>query len=232
MTSQVRIVIADDHAIVRAGLRALVEAQPGFAVVAEAADGLEAWRRCRDLQPDILLLDLSMPRLDGAGAAERIVRDCPGVRILVLTMHEETSYVTRLLGLGVAGYLLKRTAPNELIHAIRALAAGGHYVDSSLAAVAWPRREHATHAVVETARSDSFTQNGAGTAMLTDGELAVLRCVARGFSNSEIAAALGVPIQEAEAHKAEGMAKLGLRGRAALVRYAAGNGWLDRDGES
>ena len=118
----VRVVIADDHAVVREGLRALVDAQPGLRVVGEAADGQEAWLLACELKPDVLLLDVSMPGVGGTDAAERIAKDCPGVRVLVLTMHEERGYVTRLLRAGAAGYLLKHTASAELVRAIRTVA--------------------------------------------------------------------------------------------------------------
>jgi DNA-binding NarL/FixJ family response regulator len=129
----IRVVIADDHGVVRDGLRALVEAQPGLQVVGEAADGHEAWRRACELKPDVLVLDLSMPVASGADAATRIRRDCPNVRIVALTMHEERGYVARLLKAGAVGYVLKRTASSELVRAIRAVAAGGSYIDPSLA---------------------------------------------------------------------------------------------------
>jgi DNA-binding NarL/FixJ family response regulator len=206
----VRVVIADDHAVVREGLRALVDAQPGLRVVGEAGDGQQAWQCARALGPDVLLLDLSMPGVGGAEAAERVARDCPGVRVLVLTMHEERGYVTRLLRLGVAGYVLKRTASAELVRAIRTVAGGGTYVDPSLAGAL----------LVEPAA------RGAGTADLTGREAEVLRLVARGHSNKEIAAALEISVKTVETHKANGMAKLGVTTRAALVRFALAEGWL------
>ena len=201
----IRVVIADDHAVVRDGLRALVAAQPGLEVVGEAADGQEAWLRACELKPDVLLLDLSMPGVGGADAAERITKDCPTVRVLALTMHEERGYVTRLLRAGAAGYVLKRTASAELVRAIRAVAAGGTYVDPSLAASDAVRRV------------DELT--------VREGE--VLRLVARGHSNKEIAAALEISVKTVETHKANGMAKLGVTNRAALLRFAMGEGWLE-----
>ncbi|MDF1506020.1 response regulator transcription factor, partial [Roseisolibacter sp. H3M3-2] len=129
----IRLVIADDHAIVRDGLRALFEVQPGFTVVGEAADGQEAWLRACELRPDVVLLDLSMPGVGGVDAAERIARDCPTVRVLALSMHEERGYVTRLLRAGATGYVSKRSASADLVRAIRTVAAGGTYVDPSLA---------------------------------------------------------------------------------------------------
>jgi DNA-binding NarL/FixJ family response regulator len=219
----IRIVIADDHTIVRDGLRALVEAQPGLLVVGEAADGHEAWLRACELQPDVLLLDLSMPPVGGADAAERIARDCPRVRLLALTMHEERGYVTRLLRAGAAGYLLKRTAAAELVRAIRTVAAGGTYVDPSLAGALLTEPSPRAG---RNARSDA-----APVADLTRREREVLRLVARGHSNKEIAAALEISVKTVETHKANAMAKLGLGSRAALVRFAMDEAWF-ADGHS
>ena len=213
----IRVVIADDHAIVRDGLRALVEAQPGIEVVGEAADGEEAWRRAVDLQPDVLLLDLSMPGAGGAEAAERVVRDCPRVRIVALTMHEERGYVTRLLRAGAAGYVVKRSATAELVRAIRVVAAGGTYVDPSLAGALLSQPSHGTNGA---ASADGRAAEPTGR----EGE--VLRLVVRGHSNKEIALALEISVKTVEAHKANGMAKLGLGSRAALVRFALEAGWL------
>jgi DNA-binding NarL/FixJ family response regulator len=216
----IRVVIADDHAVVRDGLRALVDAQPGLEVVGEASDGEQAWQRACELSPDVLLLDLSMPRVSGTDAAERIARDFPQVRVLVLTMHEERGYVTRLLRAGVSGYLLKRTASAELVRAIHAVAAGDSYVDPSLA---WALL--ADPATKSVRRADAMRESGA-LAELTAREAEVLRLVARGHTNKEIAASLEVRVKTVETHKANGMAKLGLTGRAALVRFAMDEGWL------
>jgi len=217
----IRVVIADDHGVVRDGLRALIEAQPGLAVVGEAADGEEAHRRARELEPDVLLLDLSMPGGGGVEAAERVARDCRRVRVLVLTMHEERGYVNRVLRAGAAGYVLKRTPAAELVRAIRAVAAGGTYVDPSLAGalLAEPTRATSPGAATPAAR-------GARQGELTPRELEVLRLVARGYSNKDVGAALEISVKTVETHKANAMAKLGLAGRAALVRFALDQGWL------
>jgi DNA-binding NarL/FixJ family response regulator len=219
---EIRVVIADDHAVVRDGLRALVEAQPGLSVIGEAADGDEAWQRACSLRPDVLLLDLSMPGAGGAEAAERITRDCPAVRVLALTMHEERGYVARLLRAGAAGYVLKRTASAELVRAIRTVAAGGTYVDPSLAGAL----------LAEQAQRAARAPGAAGSERvgvlrdLTARENEVLRLVALGHSNKEMAATLEVSVKTIETHKANGMAKLGLKSRAGLVRFAMEEGWL------
>jgi DNA-binding NarL/FixJ family response regulator len=214
----IRVVIADDHAIVRDGLRSFISAQPGFEVVGEAADGDEAWQHACELLPDVIVMDLSMPRVGGADAAERIARDCPQVRILALSMHEERGYVTRLLRAGAAGYVLKRTAGAELVRAIRAVAAGGTYVDPSLAGALLthpPRPTRGTSAELSAAAAE-----------LTPREGEVLRLVARGHNNKEIAATLAISVKTVETHKANGMTKLGLGTRAALVHFATTEGWL------
>ena len=217
--SVIRVVIADDHAIVRDGLRALVEAQPGIAVVGEAADGHEAWQRSCELRPDVLVLDLSMPVLGGTEAAERIAKDCPTVRVLALTMHEERGYVSQLLRAGAAGYVLKRTASAELVRAIRAVASGDTYVDPSLAGGLLADPPRWPHRTVTATR-------GTPPPELSAREAEVLRLVARGHTNKEIAAALAIGVKTVETHKANGMTKLGLTSRAALVRFGLEVGWL------
>ena len=209
----IRIVIADDHSVVREGLRTLVESHPGLAVVGEAATGHEAYRLACELLPKVLLLDISMPG-GGLETAERIARECPAVRVVALTMHEERGYVLRLLRAGAAGYVPKRAASAEVIRAIRMVAAGGTYVDASLAGdlLATPaRRPGAT---------------GDPKAELTTREAEVLRLVARGYTNREIGEALEIGVKTVETHKANGMTKLGIRSRAALVHYAITEHWL------
>lgn len=210
----IRILIADDHSVVREGLRSLVESHPGLAVVGEAATGQEAYRLACELLPKVLLLDISMPG-GGLETAERITRDCPAVRVLALTMHEERGYVLRLLRAGAAGYVPKRAASADVIRAIRAVAAGGTYVDASLAGdlLTTPARR------VSPATPDSKAE-------LTAREQEVLRLVARGYTNREIGDALEIGVKTVETHKANGMAKLGIRSRAALVHYAIGEHWL------
>ena len=218
-SSPITVVIADDHAVVRDGLRALVEAQPGLKVIGEAANGHEAWRQACDLMPNVVLLDVSMPGTGGTEAAQRIATDCPSVRVLALTMHEERGYVARLLRAGAAGYVLKRSAAAELVRAIRAVAAGERYVDPSLAGALLGDQS--------TGRSERLTTRRAGIGDLTTREAEVLRLVARGHSNKEISTALEISVKTVETHKANGMAKLGLTNRAALVRFAMEEGWLE-----
>jgi DNA-binding NarL/FixJ family response regulator len=216
VSTTIRIVVADDHAIVRDGLRALIETQPDLAVIGEAANGQEAWQRACDLGPDVLLLDVSMPGVGGADAAVRIARDCPAVHVIALTMHEERGYVTRLLRSGVAGYVLKRTASAELVRAIRAVAAGGVYIDPSLAGAL----------LGQASRSPRTSGPQARAMALTARESEVLKLVSRGHSNKEIAGVLELSVKTVETHKSNAMAKLGLTSRAALVHFAMGEGWF------
>ncbi|HYH82769.1 MAG TPA: response regulator transcription factor [Longimicrobium sp.] len=208
-----RIVLADDHEVVRAGLRALVDGTPGMRVVGEARDGAETVRVVCELLPDVLVVDVSMPLLDGAEATERVVRDCPGVRVLALTMHEDRSHLTRLLQAGATGYLLKRAAPAELVRAIEVVAAGGTYVDPLLAGSVL----------------SGVARTRAGTApaeALSEREEEVLRRIAWGASNKEIAGQLGISTKTVETYKARISDKLGLRSRSDMVRYAVQQGWL------
>jgi DNA-binding NarL/FixJ family response regulator len=215
----ISVLIADDHAIVRDGLRALVDAQPGLSVVGEASDGMEAWQRACKLKPHVLVLDVSMPGLGGIEATERIARDCPEVKVLALTMHEERGYVSRVLRAGAAGYALKRSASSELVRAIRAVHAGERYVDPSLGGTLLA--EYASRR----ARGREAERKGL-SAGLTVRESEVLRFLALGYSNKEIAATLSISVKTVETHRSSGMMRLGITSRAALVRFALAEGWL------
>ena len=211
---ELRVVLADDHEVVRTGLRALVDASPGMCVVGEARNGEEACRLARDAAPDVLVMDVSMPVMDGAAATERVRVESPGVRVLALTMHDDRAHLTRLLEAGASGYVLKRAAADELVRAIRTVAVGGTYVDPSLAAALL-----AGPGGVGGPGTD-------GVAELSAREDEVLRLVARGHTSKEVAAALGISAKTVETHSANAMAKLGLDGRPALVRIAVEQGWL------
>ncbi len=211
MTTELRIVLADDHEVVRTGLRALIDSSPGMRVVGEARDGAEAVARARELSPDVVVIDVSMPVLDGAGATERIARECPEVRILALTMHEDRAHLARLLQAGAAGYVLKRAAADELVRAIRTVAGGGTYVDPVLAGSLLRGARPGPRSTPET---------------LSEREEEVLRRIAWGESNKEIARQLGISVKTVETYKARVSDKLGLRSRTDMVRYALQQGWL------
>lgn len=216
----IRIVIAEDNTMVRDGLRAHVMAQTGLDVIGEAADGEQAWASACALRPDVLLLDLSMPGVSGLEAAERIVADCPAVRIIALTMHEERSFVARLTRAGAVGYVLKRTASSTLVAAIHAVMSGGSYIDPALRE---GDRRDAANPSTDPTISDIVPDEHE---TLTGQESELLRLVAQGQSNGQIAATLGLSIAVVTRGRGSGMAKLGLHSRAALVRHATERGWL------
>ena len=211
-----RVVLADDHAVVREGLKALVNAQPDMRVVGEASDGQAAWRAAAELHPDVIVMDLSMPVMGGAEATERVRRDYPDVKVLALTVHEERLYLTQLLRAGASGYVLKRAAPAELVRAVRTVARGGTYIDPSVAG-----------ALVEGYLDAEHAAGQAPHVALSDREREVLVRIARGFSNKEIAAALGLSVKTVETYKGRMAEKLGLHTRVEIVRYAARQGWLE-----
>ena len=211
--AKLRVFLADDHAVVREGLKALVNAQPAMAVVGEAADGLTACAQVALLAPDVVVMDVSMPGLSGSQATARLRLECPAVRVLALTVHEDKGYLRQLLAAGAAGYVLKRAAPEELIQAIRAVAAGGVYLDPGMAG-------KVLGGFVRQAAAD-----GVG-AELSEREAEVARQTAAGHSNKEVAARLDLSVKTVETYRARAMEKLGLRGRADLVRYAVQQGWL------
>jgi DNA-binding NarL/FixJ family response regulator len=215
-TAELRVFLADDHAVVREGLKALINAQAGMAVVGEAADGLDACERVPELRPDVVVMDVSMPGLTGSQATERLRRECPQVKILALTVHEDKGYIRQLLAAGAAGYVLKRAAAEELIHAIRVVAAGGVYLDPTMAG-------KVVGGFVRRPSGESAPKSGGA---LSEREVEVARLTAAGYSNKEIAARLELSVKTVETYRARGMEKLGLKSRADLVRYAVQQGWL------
>ncbi|WP_165221702.1 response regulator [Aquisphaera insulae] len=214
MGDRLRVLLADDHNLVRAGLRALIDAQPDMEVIAEAEDGEAACLLAADLEPDLAVVDVSMPGLGGIAATERILGERPRIRVLALTVHEDRSYVRQLLQAGASGYLLKRAAADELIHAIRVIARGGAYVDPALAAELLKDAEASPPDETPPAEP------------LSDREGEVLRLISRGYTNREIAAQIDVSVKTVETHKARGMDKLGLKSRADIVGHAIRRGWL------
>lgn len=216
MTGKTRVTLADDHPIVLAGLRNLIEAESDLDLVGEATSGLAALKLIRETLPDVAVVDISMPGLNGIVLARRIAEECPSVRALVLTLHEDRSYVKQALEAGVRGYVLKRSAAENLVQAIRAVLVGGLYVDPAIANRMFegkPSRAGRSPAAVNMPD-------------LTSREAEVLKFSALGFTNKEIAGRLDVSAKTVETHKARGTEKLDLKTRAELVRYAAAQGWL------
>jgi len=209
----IRIVLADDHPVVLAGVKALLQANEDMELVGEATSGPEALSLICETIPDIAVIDISLPELSGIDLARRAGKECPGVKLLVLTVHEDRAYVQPLLQIGVRGYLLKRSAAEELVRAIRAVAEGGIYLDPAIAEKAL------------TAPEEPSVSRGEQELSQREGE--VLRLTAQGFSNKEIAARLEISTKTVETHKARALEKLGIRTRSEIVRYGVEHGWLD-----
>jgi len=211
---KLKILLADDHAVIREGMKSLINAEADMEVIGEAANGHEAVERTKALAPDLAVVDVSMPELNGAQATRRIKETAPGVKILALTVHEDKGYLRELLGAGASGYVLKRAAKGELIQAIRAVTAGGIYVDPRIAGQL----------------VNPFTQAQALAAArgpaLSDRETAVMRMIALGYSNKEVAADLDISVKTVETYRARSMEKLGLRSRVDIIRVATELGWL------
>jgi DNA-binding NarL/FixJ family response regulator len=218
METKLRVLLADDHNVVRAGLRALIDAQEDMVVVGEAADGESACRLAMELSPAVTVMDVSMPLMSGASATKEIKRGRPDAKVLALTVHADRSYLHQLLEAGVSGYLLKRAAADDLIHAIRTVARGGVYLDPTLAGKVLTGM---TGQAVAPTRLPGDT--------LSDREEEVMRLIARGYTNREIATQLDVSAKTIETHKARAMEKLRLTSRAGIVAYAIQCGWLMED---
>jgi two-component system response regulator NreC len=214
---KMRVLLADDHAVLRAGLRSLLNSQPDIEVVGEADTGVQAVCRSRELAPDVVLMDITMAGPDGIPALRQIRAELPATRVLALTMHDNVDYLRQVLEAGGSGYVLKKAADTELLSALRAVHQGGTYL-------------HGTHArallhadVAEAAAEGEM----AGHEVLSERELQVLRLIAQGHSNRGIADELALSVKTVETYRARIMEKLGLRGRVALVRYALRHHLLD-----
>jgi len=216
MTKKSRIVLADDHPIVLGGLRNLIQAESDLELVGEASSGFAALKIIREQTPDVAVVDISMPELNGILVSRRLAEEMPSVKVLVLTLHEDRAYLRQALDAGVKGYVLKRSAAENLIQAIRAVIVGGLYVDPAIA-----------NFVFDASSKRAHRKKDGGTGLpLTDREGDVLRHVALGFTNKEIARKLNVGIKSIETYRLRGSEKLGLKTRAELIRYASAQGWL------
>jgi two-component system, NarL family, response regulator NreC len=205
-----RIVIADDHAVVRAGLRSLIHSQPDMEVVGEAGDAPTALAVVRSLKPDVVLLDITMPGGGGLKAQEQIAAVVPGARILILSMHSDTAFVRTAMAAGAAGYVSKKTVHTELLNAVRAIRSGRRYVDAAVSEGLLPA-------------TPRYRQ------VLSGREEQALRLIASGYTNQEIADRLFVSVKTVETYRARIMSKLELKSRAELVQYAINAGLLGRD---
>lgn len=215
---RVRVLLADDHRIVREGLRLLIAGQPDMEVVGEADNGHTATALAQQLQPDVVVMDVSMPEMNGLKATERLTEMCPNITVLTLTRHSDDGYVKPLLEAGAKGYVLKQSTSEELLRAIRTVATGRTYLDPAVT-------EHVVGTVVARSTHRRVTPGR----VLSKREEEVLRFIARGLLNKDIARRLNISIKTAEAHKANAMRKLGLTSRVDIIDYAILQGWMTQD---
>ena len=209
-----RILLADDHGIVRRGLKSLLESQPGLEVIGEAADGLEALRLCGELSPDLLIIDISMPKMNGIEVASRVQKLERPPGIIILSMHADESYIMRALAAGARGYLVKDATDEDLLPAVKAVAAGKPFFSPAVSAILM---EDYVRQLRTRGLSDSYE-------LLTDREREVLQLLAEGRSNKEVAALLDVGLSTVETHRANLMQKLNLHNTAEIVLYAVRKG--------
>lgn len=211
--SAIRVLLVDDHEIVREGLRSLLESQPDMEVVGEAASGRAAVECSERLQPQVVIMDLSMPEMNGLAATQAIKQLHPDTAVVALTRHDDAAFIDELKKAGASAYVLKQSVSRELLDAVRVAAVGGTYLDASLRA--------RTQAAL-----DAQAEGGKRAPAISEREKQVLRMMAIGHSNKEIAGVLGISIKTVEVHKANAMRKLRLHGRIDVVRYAILHGWL------
>lgn len=219
MENKLKILVAEDHGTVRDGIKMIVNSQEDMEIVGEAEDGRRAIDLARELKPDVVLMDISMPNLNGLKAAAQLKRIMPDIRILTLTRHTDDAYLHELLQAGVSGYALKQSLSDELVRAIRIIAAGGNYLDPSL-----------TGKVFDGFRSPRNRLRGeTDGAPLTARESETLRHIALGYRNQEIADKINVSVKTVEAHKSSAMKKLNISSRREIIRYAILQGWMQED---
>jgi len=209
---KIRILLADDHETIREGLKAILASEADFEIVAEASDGEAAVEAAKTLHPDVVIMDVSMPVLNGLQATESIKQTCPDARVLVLTRHSDEGYLHQLLRAGASGYVLKQSRANTVVGAVRALVEGRNYLDPAITSkVVGRQRERQPYSPV---------------ASLSPREEEVLRMVAWGYSNKDIATKLDLSVKTVETHKANATQKLNLPSRSDVVRFALLQGWL------
>ncbi|HZS30595.1 MAG TPA: response regulator transcription factor [Gaiellaceae bacterium] len=217
-TDTIRVLVVDDHTLVRSGLRLLLEAEPDIEVDDEAGDAEQAIRLARLHKPDVILLDVVMPGRSGLEAAPDILEAAPKAKILVLSMQDDPSYVRQAFSAGATGYLLKEAADDDLVQAVREVAGGGRYVHPALGA--------------RLAAAEAEAKARAEADPLSEREREVLRLLALGHTNQEIAKLLFISVRTAETHRAHVMQKLRLSTRAELVRHALQQGLLEPSGDA
>ncbi len=217
MIATIRVVLVEDHSMVRAGIARLIEDLPGVDLVGIASDGHEAIGLVAETRPDVVLMDITMPRLGGLGALARIVADTPEVRVIMLSMHDNEEYVAQALQAGAAGYLLKDSDLTELGFAIRSVVRGGSYLTP----------EVSRHVIRDFRNRDVSVANP--FERLTPRQTEIVQLVAEGHRNAEIAGILGMSIKTVETHRTQLMARLGVHDVTGLVRYAIRVGLVPAD---
>ncbi len=214
--SEICVLIAEDHKMVRTGLKMIIDAEADMKVVGEAGDGREAIRLTLELQPDVLVMDISMPELNGLVATAKLKRIAPAIKILTLTRHTDKAYLQELMQAGISGYVLKQSETEEMLRAIRVVASGGNYLDPAV-----------TGNVFTMFNVNQNKQRGEVSGEpLSDRESDVLRLIARGYSNKDIAEQLETSVKTIETQKANALRKLNISGRSEIVSYAILQGWL------
>jgi DNA-binding NarL/FixJ family response regulator len=213
MEGRIRVLLADDHAVLREATAELVDHQPDMEVVGQTGSGEETIAQAKALSPDVVVMDIAMPRLDGLEATQRVVRECPDTRVLVLTAHDDAAHVIPLLQAGATGYLPKTVGLNELLDAIRATSRGESTLPPSVASVV--------------VRHMAGLPDEDATDELSAREMEVLRSVAQGLTNYQVAANLGISVRTVEAHLTHIYAKLGVGSRTEAALLAQRRGWLD-----
>ncbi|MCU1290325.1 MAG: nreC 1 [Acidobacteria bacterium] len=214
--SKITVFLAEDHETVREGIKLLINSQDDMEVIGEAGDGREAIRLAQELKPDVLIMDISMPELNGLKAAAKLKRIAPDIKILTLTRHTDDAYLQELLLAGVSGYVLKQSASSELLRGIRSVSTGDNFLDPAI-----------TGKILGSYVGKANKRRGDITGTkLTEREAEVLRYIALGYSNKEIAARLDISVKTVEAHKANCLKKLDIHSRIDIVRYAILQGWM------
>jgi DNA-binding NarL/FixJ family response regulator len=220
---KIRVLIADDHAVLRAGLKMLVNSQADMQVVAEAGTFNETIRKGAVVRPDVITLDLTMPDASGLEQIEKVCRECVGAKVLVLTMHDDPAYLRAALSAGARGYVVKKAADTELLGAIRAVHSGRAFVDLDLHGAA-------SESILVPAARAGEGEAGSTRDALSERERSVLERLAQGHTNQAIAEQLDVSVKTVESYRARLLRKLGLRTRADIIRYAVETGLLSRSG--
>lgn len=212
---KLRVLLAEDHEMIREGLKLLVNRQTDMETIGEADNGRVAVALAQEMKPDVVVMDISMPELNGLKATGRLKKLCPEIKVLTLTRHADDAYLRQLLKAGASGYLLKKSASGELVHAIRTVAAGGTYLDPAV-----------TGRVVSDVLGRRAARGAPSDKDLSGREEEVLRLTAWGYANKEIAARLDISVRTIEVYKTRAMEKMGMKNRIDIVRYALLQGWL------